>query len=613
MFQRASVQLLFVIAISAAVLFVNLGTAQLWDRDEPRNAGCAAEMMQRGDWIVPMFNDELRFQKPVLLYWLMGSAYAMFGVNEFAARFWSAVLAAATVAMTYLIGRRLFNPSAAFIGSIALATSLMFVVAGRAATPDSLLIFCQTLALTIYVCGTFAAKKQSSDAPKLRQEGKFFPSSNWVVAAMYAAMGLGVLAKGLIGIVMPMAIIGLFMLIETQPSPHPRWSEGYGKLFTVLANIVRPFGPRHFFRTFLRMKPLWAMAMVLIIAGPWFALVGFRTEGDFLRLFFIDEHLGRATTTLENHGGGIWYYPLAILIGFFPWSIFLVPMLLGIDRRLSKGDPLSSAFVFLICWAGVQVGIFSFVSTKLPSYVTPCYPALALVCGFCLERLSRDKNRLPIKLEKAIFVALGVTGIAISAGLAVVCVRFLRGDYWLIGLGGVWLAVALAGWFALDRRGWRQWTMAFSVAAIAFSIGLFGFGTVSVGKLQQASQIFEPLRGRQVPIATFRCLESSWIYYSQQPIFELATSERGADPTADRPHYWQRKPRLLPAEFARLHPDAVFITTDQAWFELQQQLPDHYRIVETAPYFLRDKNLLLVAPVDVTQSASRRRPSTLIR
>jgi 4-amino-4-deoxy-L-arabinose transferase-like glycosyltransferase len=109
----------------------------------------------------------------------------------------------------------------------------MFVVAGRAATPDSALIFCQTLALTIYICGTFAARKHSFEPPKLRADGAFFPRSNLVVAAMYAAMGLGVLAKGLIGVVMPTAIIGLFILIESRPAARPRLVEGYGKLAQV--------------------------------------------------------------------------------------------------------------------------------------------------------------------------------------------------------------------------------------------------------------------------------------------------------------------------------------------------------------------------------------------
>ncbi len=606
MFQRTNVHLALVLAIAAVILFLNLGSARLWDRDEPRNAGCVVEMMQRGDWVVPMFNDELRHQKPVLLYWLIGSAYRVFGVNEFAARFWSAILALATVTMTYVIGRRLLNPGAAVLGALALATSLMFVVAGRAATPDSALIFCQTLALTIYICGTFAVKKHSFDPPQLRTDGAFFPRSHLVVATMYAAMGMGVLAKGLIGIVMPMAIIGLFMLIETRPAVKPRLLEGYGNLARFLASVARPFGPKHFLQTLLKMNPLLAVAMVSIVAGPWFALVGLRTDGEFLKLFFVDEHLGRATTTFENHGGGLWFYPLAIAIGFFPWSIFLVPMLLGIDRRLSKPHPMSTALVFFLCWTGVQIGVFSLVSTKLPSYVTPCFPALALCCGYYLERIWREKTRVPLFMDKAVLVALACSGLGLSIGLTVLCLRFLGGSYWLIALGLLWVVVAALGWLTMARQGSRQWIVVYTAAAAAFCIGLFGYGTIAVDQTQQVQRLLDPIRGRDVPVATFRCLESSWVFYAGQPINELATSEQTAEASVDRVHFWQRKPRLLPAEFAKKYPNAFFITTEQAWFELQSQLPSTYRIVQTAPYFLRDKNLLLAGPVSNSRVAEGR-------
>lgn len=137
------------------VFFVNLGGPRLWDRDEPRNAGCAVEMMERGDWIVPMFNSELRVHKPVLLYWFMMSAYALFGVSEFAARFWSAVFGLGTVLATYHIGRRLFSAQTGLWAAVILPSCIMFPVAARAATPDSVLIFFTTLATLVYVHGAF--------------------------------------------------------------------------------------------------------------------------------------------------------------------------------------------------------------------------------------------------------------------------------------------------------------------------------------------------------------------------------------------------------------------------------------------------------------------------
>jgi 4-amino-4-deoxy-L-arabinose transferase-like glycosyltransferase len=100
---------IILLSVAMVVYFFNLGETQLWDRDEPRNAGCAAEMLAQGQWVVPIFNDELRHQKPVLLYWLIMSAYSVFGINEFAARFWSAALATGTTFATYALARRLLG------------------------------------------------------------------------------------------------------------------------------------------------------------------------------------------------------------------------------------------------------------------------------------------------------------------------------------------------------------------------------------------------------------------------------------------------------------------------------------------------------------------------
>ena len=236
--------------------------------------------------------------KPILLYWLIMSAYGVFGVNEFSARFWSAALAVGTVLATYGIGRRLFHANVGFWAAVILATSLMFDVAGRAATPDSALIFCSTAALLIYVLTAFPA------------DGTYFPQRWWAAGAMYALMGLAVLAKGPVGAVLPTAVIGMFLLIvrlpETVREVHrPAWQRW-------LLQIVRPFSPSHFLRTCWSMRPLTAIVVILAVAGPWYAWVGWRTGGEFLRVFFGEHNLGRATQAMEGHSGGLWYYPVAI-------------------------------------------------------------------------------------------------------------------------------------------------------------------------------------------------------------------------------------------------------------------------------------------------------------
>lgn len=185
----------------------------------------AREMLQRNDWIVPTFNAELRTHKPVLLYWCMLIAYHVGGADEFTARLPSALAAIGTVLLTYAIGRRLFNPRVGFWAAIALSCSVSFAMVGRAATPDGVLIFSSTLALALFVFGTFAAEIGHGRCHRQRSTGTL-ATNYWLlvsgrpslIAIMYAAMGLAVLAKGPVGFLLPTAIIGMFLLIQRLPA-----------------------------------------------------------------------------------------------------------------------------------------------------------------------------------------------------------------------------------------------------------------------------------------------------------------------------------------------------------------------------------------------------------
>ena len=380
-----------VLAVALATFFTQLGAARLWDRDEPRNARCAYEMWQRQDWVVPTFNDELRTHKPVLLYWCMMSAYEVFGVSEFAVRFWSAALALVTVAATYALGRRLFDPQAGFWAAIVLATTLMFNVAARAATPDSLLICCCTLALVAYVhCVRARAWLPSlpGGAPEDIEVHEFVPLRFWPAVAVYGAMGLGVLAKGPIGFVLPTAVLGMFLLVTTLPTASPTNTEHHLRVVRWLRRTARVFHPLHFVRTCWRMRLLTALAVCALVAGPWYFLVGVRTEGQWLRGFFWEHNVSRALNTMEGHrGSSLLYYPITLLVGTFPWSVLTIPLLLSLreDWRQRHGRP---AYTLLLCWIGVWVAAFSVSQTKLPSYITPTHPAVAVLVGRFLQRLT---------------------------------------------------------------------------------------------------------------------------------------------------------------------------------------------------------------------------------
>ena len=598
---------LLLIVVSATVFLTNLGGPPLMDRDEPRNAGCAAEMAARGDWVVPWFNDELREHKPVLLYWLMMSAYAVFGVNEFAARFWSAALAVGTVLMTYHIGRRLFNPAAACWSAVVLATAFMFVVSARIATPDSVLIFCGTLSLLVFVYGTF--RPRSADVPdappELRLPGEYYPHRRWVVVGMFAAMGLGVLAKGPIGVLLPTAIVGMFLLIMRLPvtddasamdgtRPQLWWVRG--------GALLRPFAPRHFLGTCASMRPLTAVLTVLIVALPWYVWVGLRTDGDWLRGFFGEHNLSRALSVKEGHDGSLLYYPVAILIGFFPWSVFLLPILLATGKRIRCRDPWTIGYVLAACWVGVYLGVFSLAQTKLPSYITPAYPGLALLAGCFIYQWNRGSTLVSDVWPFFSLACLFLAGGCIAIGLYVAAKDFLPGSEWICVAGGVPMvgAAAAAGLVWRDRNYAATVTLAGSSAL--FATLLFGFCLLATDRYQRYEQLLTAIdqQSSEPVVGSLDYLEPSWIFYGGHPVWELRRRPELEGKTVfdverqRRFRPWEHKPRLDVITFLATRPEAYVITTQSRLDQIQHELPADIEVLAAAPYFLKRRELVVI-------------------
>jgi 4-amino-4-deoxy-L-arabinose transferase-like glycosyltransferase len=610
----ASRQWIIALGVVAIVMLTNLGGPRLWDRDEPRNAGCAREMLERGDWIVPTFNAELRTHKPVLLYWLIMSAYSALGVSEFSARLPSALCAIGTCLMTLALGRRLFPSNTALMGALALATSVMFVVAGRAATPDSVLIFCITGAMAVYVCGTFlprdSAASSTGDEPlRLRVEGHYFPQDWKWQTALYAMMGLAVLAKGPVGLVVPTAVIGMFLLLMRLPEREavspPTWRSR-------IVSVLRPFAPLHFLKTCWYMRPLLAIGVAGAIALPWYIAVGVQTDGEFLRGFFFEHNLSRATQAMEGHRGGPLFYPLAILVGFFPWSIFAVPIIWDTVARLRRRDADAIPITFCLCWIGVFVGAFSLAQTKLPSYVTPCYPAVALLVGSFFDRWRRGVAIGPVWLPRLGFGILAFVGIGLLVALPMVAHLQLPGEEWLGVIGLVPLAAGAIGWLAERslRRPQAVWAM--TGGALGLLTLLFAVAADRVSEHQQnhlmLQSIFE--HSSSPKLGSFRTLEPTWVFYSHRPVREFPRFDqpRPAKLAVDRP--------LTPAEVGELgrqqaieflnsDPEAFLITTGKRLEELQPYLPPDVEVVSDTPLFLKKDRLVAIGRKSAGQTAQR--------
>ncbi|MDZ7616252.1 MAG: glycosyltransferase family 39 protein [Patescibacteria group bacterium] len=569
------------VACASAVFFVNLGAPRLWDRDEPRNAGCTVEMLERNDWVVPWFNDELRDHKPVLLYWFMMTAYGVFGVNEFAARFWSAALGVGAVLATYLIGRRLLGSQVGLWGGIVLSSTLMFSVAARAATPDSVLIFFFTASLLVYVLATFRPLDEGDDAgPQPRVAGQFFPASWPAVALMYALMGMAVLAKGPAGLILPTAVIGMFLLIMRLPertdlgaaSRQQPWWRAW------LVAVLRPWSPLHFLRTCWSMRPLTALAASLAVALPWYVWVGYRTDGAWLQGFFFKHNLERAMAPMEGHAGPIVFYPIALLIGFLPWSVFAVPVLVDLVRRLRRSDPWKPSLIFLVCWTCVVMGIFSLARTKLPSYITPVYPAVAILFGSFVVQWKQGAELSGRFWGKASFVTLGVVGLLMLIGLSVASWFLLPGAEWLGAIGLIPLAGAAFGCHYVARNEIHKATGAMAISSILLTLCLVSVVSTRADRHQTFHVLLDAIDARSATpiVASYGCLEPSWVFYGGRPIRELPATPEAA------------------AAFLAASEDHFVITTDRVHSSLEGKLPPDAMVLAETPYFFKNRMLLLL-------------------
>lgn len=601
--------LLLIVAVWAAVVLTNLGGPRLWDRDEPRNAGCTREMLARGDWVTPVFDGELRTHKPILLYWFMMAAYGCFGENEFAARFWSAVAALGTALVTYDIGRRLVSPAIGLWAAVILLSTLMFNVAARAATPDSLLIFWGTAAIGAVLAGWYPRPTVHAAAAGGGPDERPLP---WGWGALaYACMGLAVLAKGPVGVVLPGAVVGLFLLVHRPPAgeasdggrPDPSWRARF-------ARGCRYLTPRHVLRTLWSLRPLTALAVVLLVALPWYLAVAHRTDGAWVRGFLWDHNIGRAARSLEGHRGPLWYYPVALLVGFFPWSVFAVPVTWEVVVQWRRRSPARTALILGVCWIAVYIGLFSLAQTKLPSYITPCYPAVALLVAVFVHAWCTDTTAVPSAWRIAALVCLAAVSVVMLVALPLLLSRHLPGSVGLTGIAAIGLVTAAVGLWCLQRRAPRPAAVAFVVGACALCGSLFAVGAACVARYQTFDTFVTYLRDQgAAEVGTLGLSEPSWVFYLGRPLARLslpASSASAAEATAagsggeadpvgcGASGVPLQKPSLDAWRFLREQPQRYAITS-RRYLEQVGGPPPGIEVVAHTPYFLHDDTLLLLA------------------
>lgn len=377
----------------------NLGNIGLVDETEPLFAEAARQMVVTGDWITPYWNGLTRFDKPPLIYWLMAIAYHSIGVNEWAVRLPSAMAAIALTGLGFYVLLKYgsasprepsspLKPRSQFprqwtpwIGSALIALNPETIAWGRTGVSDMLLAGCMCSALLTFFLGY--AQADNCQKPSYKWPFDSLMPNRWYLA-FYILIALAILTKGPVGLVLPGIIIGCFTLY--------------------LGN---------FREVCQEMRLGRGLLIILAIALPWYILVTLANGDAFIGSFFGYHNFQRFTQVVNRHSAPEYFYFLVVLVGFFPWSIYL-PVAIAQSRFWQRTywrrQPRSAHLgLFALFWFACIFGFFTIAVTKLPSYVLPLMPAAAILVALFWNEL----------LEKATWNQVG-KGQAFSPGESIV-------------------------------------------------------------------------------------------------------------------------------------------------------------------------------------------------
>jgi 4-amino-4-deoxy-L-arabinose transferase-like glycosyltransferase len=457
---------LLLLGLLAALLALRTGALPLVGPDEPRYVRVAVEMHRSGDFVVPTLEGKPWLEKPPLYYWLAGLAFSALGETEVAARLPSIAATLLLALATAILGARLYGRAAGLHAGFVVATSLLAFAYGHAAAMDALLAASVTCAIGLFALGVFEVA------------GSLAVPGAWAFAALAA------LAKGPIGILLPVLVIGLYGLLARDPR--------------VLRALSAP-----------------GLALFALIGGPWYLLILRREGSAFVSTFLLGHNVQRFLTTEHHHPGSVFYYVGVLLLGLFPWTGLVVPGLAGVRPRASRVD------LFVLLWFLAPFLFFTAAQSKLPGYILPCLPPLALLAGREAARLTGGERGVAFRAGALLGVALGALLLC-----APVFVRRL-GDPGYLALipFGLWaLVVALL----YSRR---------LVPDPAGAVGVLRVGGAGLVLLlallapeilernEAGRMLFAPARGR--PVLVLGAWRTAWMagyYYDDGKVSEVASA-----------------------------------------------------------------------------------------
>ncbi|OFZ19436.1 MAG: hypothetical protein A2Z20_05155 [Bdellovibrionales bacterium RBG_16_40_8] len=335
--------------------FFNIGHLPLLEPDEGRYSEISREMNATGDYITPRLNGLKYFEKPPLQMWMTSLFYKVFGDSEWTSRLWPALTSALTIIAVFWFSLTTAGLDRALLSGGLLMSAPFFIILGHLNILDMSLTFFLTLALLSLlklICKDLSRKERF-----------------WGNFVLWTSLALGILTKGPVAIVLPGAVGVSYLLWQRE--------------LTLLKNI----------------RWLWGLAWFFILLLPWFTLVTIHNS-DFFHFFFIHEHIERFLTKTHRREGPIWYFVPIFFVGLMPWFFwYFNPKNIKEIYLL----PTSPSRRFLFLWCLVIFGFFSVSSSKLPPYILPIWPALALLSAEFIEP-KKEKNIIFIIVSYAIMI-----------------------------------------------------------------------------------------------------------------------------------------------------------------------------------------------------------------
>jgi 4-amino-4-deoxy-L-arabinose transferase-like glycosyltransferase len=379
-------------------LFSHLGALGLLGPDEPRYAWIARDMTRTGDWVTPRLYGSPWFEKPILYYWAAAVGFRLHLSDEWAARLPSAIAALAAALCIGWLGWRFesaddrspggpaqFCPwTPALLAPLIFSTSVAAIGFARAATPDMLFAASLTLAMgaaaiVLRDAGALNASAESGQASR-----QVTPSALLLFGAF---LGLSVLAKGPAGIILASGAVAIWALATR------RWTAAF--------RLLHPF----------------AIASFCVVALPWYLICAMRNP-DFLRVFILQHNFERYLTPVFHHPQPFWFFVPITLLAILPWTPFLIPVAADGVRLWRHKTWRDSPPFFFACWVVFPILFFSFSDSKLPGYILPAIPAVALLIGLSIAGPIEQTSRASAR----VFALFGLTWI----GLAVAALVWLR-------------------------------------------------------------------------------------------------------------------------------------------------------------------------------------------